>query len=50
MGTGIAIVAARKQIADKIIILDSYASTLMKSQTFVDAWTDKEITKGRLSA
>ncbi|CAD7938316.1 unnamed protein product [Amoebophrya sp. A25] len=49
MGTGIALVAAREKVADKVFLLDAYAPALEQSKKFAASWVSKEVAKGRIS-
>lgn len=50
MGIGIAIVAARQKVCDKVVLIDSFPAGLDRAKKFVASWTEKEIGKGRLTA
>eukprot|EP00392_Amoebophrya_sp_AT5.2_P009602 g9630.t1 len=49
MGTGIALVAARQNVAGKVFLFDAYQSSLDNARSFAENWVQKEISKNRLS-
>ena len=48
MGTGIAIVA-NKSAKIPVVLYDSNAKALQKSESFVNSWLEKELSKNRLT-
>jgi len=49
MGTGIAIVAARRHAEAKVFAFDKFPASLERSSKFVSDWAAKEMKKGRMT-
>ena len=48
MGTGIAIVAALKNVGPKIYLIDKFPEQIAKAKLFCETWVAKEIAKNRI--